>query len=981
MVDGRTTANGQTRAGSSGGVATPVATTPSAISAIALLPGVDATEYNFGERTPSSISGTVFIDTDNNGLRAANEPGLPGVTITLSGTDDSGATVQRTTTTDANGNYRFDDLLPGTYAVTEPNQPASTRNGITSAGTVDATTVGSATPVASLPSAISLIALPSGRDSINNNFAELPLGADLVVSKAANDAVFTVGRASAYTLSVRNIGAQASSGAITVSDRLPNGITLAAEPTGAGWVCSGAVGASAFTCNSSNVIAAGASAAAGIVARVNVAAAAGTSASNRVLIEGGGEPAVNAPTAAERDAFNGTGSPDGLPLCAATAASNACRSTTAVQLPAAISGTVWYDVGPKASLLDAGDKRLPGWLVELIDPATGLVVASARTGADGSYRIADLLPGVPFKVRFRDPDSGVVYGYPVNGETAPGSSGAACNSSAVPRSCVERSSNPQLAVVLAPGQELTQQSLPVDPSGVVYDSITRAPVAGAVVTLSPVGNCPGWLPATHVAAATLGGYTISGNAISMTTAANGAYQWLLLPTAPAACDFSLTVAPPAGYSFVSQIIPPASGTLRPTGSVGTAYAVQPQADAPTAAVGSGTLYHLTLNVGASTPDIVHNHIPLDPAAPAGLSLRKLADRQVVEVGGSVRYTISVALSSGSAPRHITLIDKLPPGFTFVAGTASVDGRAVADPTGKPGPVLRFELGAMPASRSFYLSYRLRADIGSTQGDGINRATAVGCLFNDTCVSPSTLAPLPRSSISNEGRAQVRVAGGVFGVDACVMGKVFVDCNGNQVQDSEELGIPGVRLVLQDGTTLISDVEGKYSMCGLPPKSHVLRIDGLTLPRGSRLVVSSNRNLGDAGSLWLDLKNGELHRADFIEGSCSNSVLDQVKARRAQGEVRAPETEKSGQPALRFDSKAHGLSPLSTPQQGTDSANQQVPKARAAEPNRPAGAQPAPGSDDNNTPTPQLPMNRPPPTGRSPGDAPDTQVKEAGHGTR
>jgi hypothetical protein len=45
------------------------------------------------------------------------------------------------------------------------------------------------------------------------------------------------------------------------------------------------------------------------------------------------------------------------------------------------------------------------------------------------------------------------------------------------------------------------------------------------------------------------------------------------------------------------------------------------------------------------------------------------------------------------------------------------------------------------------------------------------------------------------------------------------------------------------------------------------------------------------------------------------VLEQVKARRTQGEVRAPETE-TGQPPLRFDSK-----PARAPQQATDSANQ------------------------------------------------------------
>jgi hypothetical protein len=175
----------------------------------------------------------------------------------------------------------------------------------------------------------------------------------------------------------------------------------------------------------------------------------------------------------------------------------------------------------------------------------------------------------------------------------------------------------------------------------------------------------------------------------------------------------------------------------------------------------------------------------------------------------------------------------------------------------------------------------------------------------------------------------------------------------------------VRLLLQDGTTLISDSEGKYSVCGLPPRSAVLKVDPITLPRGARLTTSSNRNLGDAGSLWLDLKNGELHRADFIEGSCSNTVLEQVKARRAQGEVRAPESEKKGGPALRFDSKAHGKTPLNSPQQGTDGANQRVPRPRL--PVSPAAGRPA---DESNVPTTELPMNRPAPTGRDSGAATD-----------
>ena len=261
---------------------------------------------------------------------------------------------------------------------------------------------------------------------------------------------------------------------------------------------------------------------------------------------------------------------------------------------------------------------------------------------------------------------------------------------------------------------------------------------------------------------------------------------------------------------------------------------------------------------------------------------------------------------------------------------------------------------MPASKQQLLQYRLRVGVGSQQGDGVNRARGFACGVPAGCISPGTFSPLPGSVATNEGQHRVRVSGGVFAPEACVLGKVFVDCNGNHIQDAEELGIPGVRLVLSDGTTMISDSEGKYSICGLPPRGHVLRIDPLTLPRGARLTTSSNRNLGDAGSLWLDLKNGELHRADFVEGSCSNSVLDQVKARRAQGEVRAPETEAPGRPALRFDSKAHGLDVMTSPQQGTDSARQRVPVPRPPTPGQPG--------DEQNLPTPALPMNRPTPGG-------------------
>ncbi|MGQ5525477.1 prealbumin-like fold domain-containing protein, partial [Chitinimonas sp. PSY-7] len=299
--------------------------------------------------------------------------------------------------------------------------------------------------------------------------------------------------------------------------------------------------------------------------------------------------------------------------------------------------------------------------------------------------------------------------------------------------------------------------------------------------------------------------------------------------------------------------------------------------------------------------------------PLGVLIMKQASVNQAEIGDTVRYTITVRNQDTVPLLNAVLDDILPAGFSYLDGTAwlTVKGgasQALADPAGKPGAKLTFTVGTLAQQAELTLTYRVRVGILSMRGDGINRVTA--------CSGD-------RQRCSNEARAKVKVTTGVFTSDACLLGKVFVDCNNNHIQDQEELGIPGVRLYLEDGTFFITDVEGKYSYCGLSPKSHVLKVDGRTLPLKSYLTTTSNRNLGDANSLWLDVKNGELMRGDFAEGSCSNTVLEQVKARRSQGEARSVETERKGGPGLMFRSKAPDY-----PREGTDSANQTIVKPRS-----------------------------------------------------
>ena len=61
----------------------------------------------------AGLGDLVWVDENLNGQQDAGEPGIPGVTVELI----QNGSVISTTTTDANGNYSFTGLQPGTYTV------------------------------------------------------------------------------------------------------------------------------------------------------------------------------------------------------------------------------------------------------------------------------------------------------------------------------------------------------------------------------------------------------------------------------------------------------------------------------------------------------------------------------------------------------------------------------------------------------------------------------------------------------------------------------------------------------------------------------------------------------------------------------------------------------------------------------------------------------------------------------------------------
>ncbi len=397
------------------------------------------------------------------------------------------------------------------------------------------------------------------------------------------------------------------------------------------------------------------------------------------------------------------------------------------------------------------------------------------------------------------------------------------------------------------GQTQTQVELLIDPYGVVFDSKTNAVIPGATVTLIDVtGEGNGGKPGRPAKVFKADGVTTAPSTV--VTDANGRYEFpTVFPS-----TYKLVVTPPGGFSFPATLavaLLPPDRVIDPSGSYGGNFPV-------------------SLATGPVQIDI-----PVDASPHAGLFIEKTAARTTVEIGEFMDYTIRVKNTSGQLLGRILVTDTLPAGFAYQPGSARInDGNLrlnlspLPEPDGGVGPRLVFHIGSIEDQAVITLTYRVRVGPGALRGDGINRAQA------------QSAGPLVK--ISNMASVTVQVLPGVFGDEGFLLGKVYADCDANEVQDDGEPGVPGVRLLLEDGTHVTTDGEGKYSLYGISPRTHVLKLDNLTLPQGARLEVLSQRNAGNPGSRFVDIKNGELHRADFAIEGCSDNVMREIEKRAA-----------------------------------------------------------------------------------------------------
>ncbi len=370
-----------------------------------------------------------------------------------------------------------------------------------------------------------------------------------------------------------------------------------------------------------------------------------------------------------------------------------------------------------------------------------------------------------------------------------------------------------------------------DPYGFVFDSEDGTPVTGARVSLvdaftgAPAtvfaddGITP-W-PATMITGQAV--KDADGNIYPMLP---GEYRFPLAPLG----TYRIVIEPPSPYTAPSQV-----------GAEGLTGLTRPDGDPFVISDASyGDDFSLT------SPSAVRVDIPVDRPNTV-VSISKTASRARAQPGDAVLYTVTLQNQDPQrVKRGVTLVDLPSPWLRLRADSIRVYGNPANDlvTIAPDGRKLTIDIPDIEPGSRVQVTYAMVIDANAPAGQAINRAEATD----------------PRGERS-VAQAAVRIERDTIASRMTIIGRITI---GQCSVLRNRLGLAGVRVMLEDGSFAITDIEGRYHFEGVVPGTHVVQVQSQTLPEGGRFVDCdrSSRTAGSETSRFVTGQGGSLALADF-----------------------------------------------------------------------------------------------------------------------
>jgi large repetitive protein len=365
----------------------------------------------------------------------------------------------------------------------------------------------------------------------------------------------------------------------------------------------------------------------------------------------------------------------------------------------------------------------------------------------------------------------------------------------------------------------------VNPFGIVYQGRSNGtPVPGARVSLFADNSTGALVPLSTGEGA--GSDPNLANVNPFGTDGAGRFSFVLAsaqlgtPAAPARYFLNVTAAGYRSRLIETTITPGALGLFTLT--------VRALDGLPVAQSGSYELAESQVD----TPRLAAYALNVPMFENSSLEITKSADRPSAEIGDTITYRVELHNATPVAVDDAQVRDLLPTSFVYAEGTALLDSppapaRSVEPELASDG-LLLFRLGRIGAGARVTLTYRVRVGANAQEGEQFNTASAAGTLPSGERVS------------TPQARASVRVRRGMFSSQQVIIGRIYADANLNGQFDKDERGVPGVRIYLNNGQSVITDSEGLYNFPVVNEGAQVLSLDPVTLPPGYALADSRRR---------------------------------------------------------------------------------------------------------------------------------------------
>ncbi|NEY90574.1 COG1470 family protein, partial [Tabrizicola oligotrophica] len=213
----------------------------------------------------------------------------------------------------------------------------------------------------------------------------------------------------------------------------------------------------------------------------------------------------------------------------------------------------------------------------------------------------------------------------------------------------------------------------------------------------------------------------------------------------------------------------------------------------------------------------------NPAEQPDYTIEKTSLRVNVRQGELVPWRIEVTNNNLTTTRTIRVVDRLPAGFVFQDGSATVNGSAVTPSVTGSHVTFSGVVIAPGATATIELSSLVTG--GVKPGTYTNFANIV--------------RPFQQASANVTVQAEP-----VFDCGT-VIGKVFDDRNQDGYQNKGETGIAGARVVTLRGELITTDQHGRFHVpCADLPRdigsNYALKLDTRSLPSGYRLTTENPR---------------------------------------------------------------------------------------------------------------------------------------------